>query len=80
MSLTERPPGVDDPDPPSEADVQAMDNLKTKFGEIQAELDAAWAKRRAKETEELSAQEAANYERHHAVDKKAGIGPGINEE
>jgi hypothetical protein len=33
----------------------------------QAELDAEAARRRAKEREELAAQEAANYARHHAI-------------
>ena len=35
--------------------------------EAQAELDKAWAKRRAEETAELTKNEAANYARGHAI-------------
>lgn len=48
--------------------------------ELQAELEELWAKRRAEESAELTANEAANYARHHAIIERDENGNPIETE
>lgn len=64
----------------TEVSQNELDDLQTAAYKAQVELDEAWAKRRAAETEALTRQEARNYQETHATDEKAGISPAINEE